>query len=148
IADPISHFILSYAINGSGDTKTFTSPATFGAANLSGPLGVNLDGSGTVYVADNTLGTVEKFSPAGVHQSSVTLVSGGTPWSGVVDSQGYLYVTDNTNHEIQMFNSSGSAVTQFGNPVLTQPGGITLDGAGNLYVTDITADLVVVFKRN
>ena len=137
LLDDTAHQVIAYSVGGTGAGKTFTAPATFGAALLGAfPKGIALDGMGNVYVADASNGRIMKFNSAGVTQAAVTLVSAGVPTDMVVDASGYLYAADNHNHEVQMFDSSGAAVTQFGSANLAGTQGIALDAAGNLYVAD------------
>jgi streptogramin lyase len=76
-------------------------------ARFSTPLGITVDGDGTVYVTDNNNYTIRKIAPSGV----VTTLAGGPGQRGHVDGAG------------------GAA--RFEDLV-----GITSDVTGNLYVTD------------
>ena len=149
VLDDSTPSVLAYTLSGTGASKTFAASATFGTDTLgSVPLGLALDGSGNIYVADHANDRVVKFNSAGVSQLSVTLVSSGAPTDVAVDSHGYIYASDGANNEVQMFKSTGEAVTQFGSADLSSAHGIALDGSGNLYVTDFSANQVVVFKKN
>ncbi len=141
--------VVAYTIGGSGASKTFTSPVSFGTASLGAfPRGIGLDGSSNVYVADYSNDRIVKFNSAGVSQTVVTLVSSGVPTGAAVDGAGYLYVSDNHNHEVQMFDSMGGTVTQFGAADLAAADGIAIDSSGNLYVSDGVNNRVVKFNRN
>ena len=77
------------------------------AAGFHNPLGIAVDGAGTVYVADYGNQMIRKITAAG----NVTTLAGNAGVSGAADG-------------------IGTAAT------FNNPSGITVDGAGNLYVTD------------
>ncbi len=134
--------------------------ATGSAARFYSPCGVAVDGSGNVYVADNS--TIRKVTPAGV----VTTLAGaagqtgsidGTgsaarfnyPWSVAVDGSGNVYVADTNNHTIRKVTSAGDVTTLAGAAGLfgsvdgtgsaarfKYPEGVAVDAAGNVYVAD------------
>jgi serine/threonine protein kinase, bacterial len=76
------------------------------AANFSVPMGIAMDGSGNLYVADNLTGMIRKVTPGGV----VTTIA-GTGEQGAKDGPG----------KTATFN---------------RPTAIAIDGSGNLYVSD------------
>ena len=106
-------------------------------ASLSYPLGVAVDASANLYIADTGNSRVRKVSPDGV----ITTVAGnGIPgYSGdggpaigaqlrgpaglAVDASGNLYIADLTDHRVRKVSPSGIITTVAGN-------GITGDGFG------------------
>jgi sugar lactone lactonase YvrE len=133
------------------------------AARFSYPVGVAVDGSGNVYVADvSDNNTVRKITPAGV---VTTLVgSAGVPGSAdgtgsaarfnfpygvAVDVSGNMYVADRNNCTIRKITPA-AVVTTFAGSVsvsgsadgtgnaarFNQPCSVTVDGGGNIYVAD------------
>jgi sugar lactone lactonase YvrE len=89
---------------------------TNGAARLSDPKGVAVDGAGNIYVADTFNNAIRKLALQGTNWVVTTL--GGRP--------GYYGNAD----------GSGS-VARFSNP-----DGVTVDGAGNLYVADFYSSTI------
>ncbi|HTC21646.1 MAG TPA: hypothetical protein VK859_12405, partial [bacterium] len=139
-----------FPISGSGSSKTFNNPATFGT---SGPgqlgfcEGLALDGAGNIYAGDYSNGRIVKYNSSGVYQMAATLVSSGLPRGDVVDSNGYIYAIDFLNGEIQVFNPAGAPATQFGKGDFVLPYGIAMDSSENIYVSDFGGQ-VVIFRRN
>jgi sugar lactone lactonase YvrE len=116
-----------------------------GPTQLGNPMGVYLDLSGNIFVADVYNGRIQKF-PAGSTQSTngVTVGSIAVPTSLYVDASDNVYATDQNNNQVVKFtpgsttgvvvaggNGQGSAANQ-----LFQPNSVYLDGAGNIYVCD------------
>jgi len=132
------------------------------AAQLYIPIGVAVDGSGNVFVADAGTSTIRKITPAGV----VTTVAGsvfgfgsadGTgasarfnaPLGIAVDAGGTLYVADTSNNTIRKVTPAGVVTTLAGThgvignadgtgaaAQFNGPFGIAVDGSGTVYVTD------------
>ena len=126
--------------------------------------GVAVDPSGSVYVADATLHSVERIDSHG----QVTILAGtgtagfagdggpatsaqlNSPSGLAVDSQGNLYIADTGNSRIRMIGSDGTMRTIAGNgmadfdgdggPALSAafntPMGLAVDAAGNLFISD------------
>jgi hypothetical protein len=125
-------------------------------------VGVAVDSSGNVYVADAKNFTIRKITPAGV----VSTLAGapfqlgsadGTgsaarfflPYGVAVDGAGNVYVTDGGNQLIRKITPAGAVSTIAGGVLqsgfadgagsaarFNTPWGITVDGSGNLFVSD------------
>lgn len=157
-------------ISTSGDVSTFagrvinTAPGfadgTGPNANFNLPLGLAVDASDNIYVADNGNNMIRKITPGAV----VTTVSGqlnrgsangpvlyatySTPQAVAVDASGNLYITDNGNSLIRKISASGEVTTIAGTGTVggndgknleatfRDVRGISLDASGNIFVAD------------
>jgi DNA-binding beta-propeller fold protein YncE len=129
-------------------------PSSFGT--VTGPYGLAVDTSGTIYVGDAGDNTIKKLSPAGkvlATWGKTGSAPGELSWpEGVaVDAQGNVYVADFNNSRIQKFSSTGTLLAIFGNTGssterLKNPVGIDVDPQGDLYVTDLRNHRIVKFS--
>jgi sugar lactone lactonase YvrE len=129
-------------------------------ARFNGPIGIAVDRSGNLYVADSDNHTIRKIALGG----SVTTLAGlagnrgsadGTgsaasfsnPWGLVLDPQGNIVVTDSRNGTIRKATIAGVVTTFAGsnggsvdgvgtNAKFNFPYGLAIDGSGDLYVAE------------
>jgi trimeric autotransporter adhesin len=153
--------ITTVAGNGMYGSSGDGGPAT--AAELSGPVGVAVDGAGNLYIADINPGDIRKVSPAGIIS---TVAGGGTQGLGdggpatgaqlnapegvAVDSAGNLYVADWGNERIRRVSAAGIITTIAGDGTpgysgdggpatgaqLNGPNGVAVDSAGRIFIAD------------
>jgi len=174
VADPGNHLIRRVSPLGmvstlAGFPQTCgSSDGTGGAARFCYPLGIGVDASGTVYVADTYNDTLRKVSPTGVVGTLAgTAGTGGSsdgtraaarfniPTSLTLDGSGNIYLADRENHTIRKITPTGTVTTiagtaRFGvvapGPLpaeLSFPSGIALTPAGDLVVSSCNAILQV-----
>ncbi len=149
-----------------GTVSIFAGTGVAGASNtadsvsFNSPLGVAVDGSGNVYVADYENNLVRKITQGGVvstlagsgakgaHDGLDTAATFNLPESLAVDAVGNVYVADNGNNLIRKVTPAGQVSTFAGNgqsgrndgtgaaASFNSPFGIAIDADGNLYVAD------------
>ncbi len=129
-------------------------------ASFSTPLGIIVDGSEIIYVADSNSARIRKITSSGVVSSLAgsagspgsTDGTGSTarfvsPFAVTVDSNGIVYVADGGDNRIRKITSDGLVITFAGSgygfadgvgtlALFRLPDGITIDGNGILYVGD------------
>ncbi|MGD0735909.1 MAG: Ig-like domain repeat protein [Terracidiphilus sp.] len=101
------------------------------------PEGVAVDGSGNIFVADKSAGTVS-FIPSGSTTATVIASSLSSPTGIAVASDGSVYVSESGAAklaEIPRVNGAyGSAITVMTG--LTTPAGVAIAGNGDIYLAD------------
>ena len=156
-----------------GTVSTFAGTGVPGSADgtdtatFNSPLGVTIDQSGNLYVADYGNDLIRKITPAGVVSTIAGKpgVSGAAdgldtaarfdlPESVAVDVSGNIYVADNGNNEIRKITPSGQVSTLAGNgtagninakgsgATFNSPFGLAIDASGNIYVADSGNNLI------
>jgi hypothetical protein len=133
------------------------------AAQFYGPLGIAIDGSGNLYVADTGNNAIRKITPVGIvttfaGSAGVSGFSDGTgsaaifnnPQGIATDSGGNVYVADTANNSIRKITPAGVVTTLAGtegsgtgsqdgtgtNAQFSRPCSVAVDGNGNVYVAD------------
>ncbi|MBZ5619228.1 MAG: hypothetical protein LAQ69_10975 [Acidobacteriia bacterium] len=160
--------IAAFAGNGTAGSNGDGSAAT--GAQLSAPMGLAVDASGNLYIADSQNAKVRKVSTSGAIS---TVAGNGTPGYGgdgaaatgaqlntpigiAVDAAGNLFIADFSNNRIRKVSTSGTITTVAGNgnsgysgdggqatnAQLNTPTAVALDGAGNLYIGDTGNNVV------
>jgi DNA-binding beta-propeller fold protein YncE len=138
--------------------------------SFTGPAGMAIDDSGTIYIADNSNQRVEKYdsdgnfiamltecpdiSVADIHHCSDPGEIKG-PVDVALDPTGeYVYVVSGFWNMISKFNSAGTFILSWGyDPVqnnvladfMREPAAIAVDDAGDVYVTDIGGSVIWKF---
>ena len=138
-----------------GDYLTQWGTQGSGDGQFDRPLGIAVDSSGNVYVADMCNHRIQKFTSSGVFVAKWGAYGTGDgqflyPQGIAVDSLGNVYVADQYNNRIQKFNSNGDYLTQWGTQgsgdgQFDIPIGVAVDSLGNVYVTD-TNHRIQVFR--
>jgi DNA-binding beta-propeller fold protein YncE len=110
------------------------------------PVGIAIDDSGLVYVADNYNHRIQKFTKDGQFVSTWGGYGSGDgqfnePMGIAIDPDGFVYVVDSLNDRIQKFTKNGEFVSTWGSPGIGDgrfflPWGIAIDPDGLVYVAD------------
>jgi len=148
-------------IAGTGATRFSGDGGAATAATFSTPVGVPLDASGNVYVADEFNNRIRRFIAGGAIATfaGTTTYNGDggpstqasvEPWSVAVDPSGNLYIADRLEQRVRKVTPSGTITTLAGNgqaggggdngpanlAALNTPNGVAVDSAGNVYIAD------------
>jgi sugar lactone lactonase YvrE len=157
-----SNYGLTTTLAGNGSTGTVDGIGT--AATFNGPLGIAVDASGNLYVADVGGQKIRKVTANGVVSS---LAGSGTrgfadgtgtaaffndPTGVAVDASGNVYIADRGSHRIRKIiplpNGTGVVSTLAGSGTsgfvdntgtaayFNTPSGVAVDASGNVYVSD------------
>ena len=137
-------------------------PAT--SAKFNRPIGIAVDSSGNLFIADRNNERVRKVDTSG---NISTVAGNGTngfsgdggpattarlnlPRDVAVDSSGNLFIADRSNHRVRKVDTSGDISTVAGDGTngfsgdggqatstqLNFPNGVTVDSSGNLFIAD------------
>jgi trimeric autotransporter adhesin len=138
--------ITTFAGNNSTGAGYSGDGAAATGAQLNNPVGVAVDGSGNVYIADAGNNAVRQVGGGNI----ITAAVGFTHPDGVaVDSSGNLYVADTVARRIVKFSGgvyttvAGTGSPTFGGDdgpgpqaALNAPMGLAVDASGNVYIAD------------
>ncbi len=144
-------------------------PGAATSSELGNPMALALDGTGALYIADNTNDLIEKVTAGG----TLSVIAGNGPLGGAptpgpaassalgspvdvaTDAAGDLYIADAGNNVVEKITPSGTLSIlagdgQAGPPTpgpatssgLSDPTAVAVDNQGNLYIADPLDDVV------
>jgi sugar lactone lactonase YvrE len=177
VAEFVNHVVRKISLSGTNWVVTTlaglpgvpgTNDGIGSAARFNQPIGVSVDASNNVYVADFMNSTIRKISPAGAVTTLAGLggVSGANdgvgaaarfyqPYGLAVDSSNNVYVADTYNQLIRVITAGGLVSTLAGQAGVTGtnngagsaalfnlPARVALDGVNNLYVAEYGNDAI------
>jgi hypothetical protein len=109
------------------------------------PVGLALDGSHNLHVADVITKKIKVVTPAGTALREIATGINSLGQIAVDRRTNEVYAVDIGNHQIKRFKSDGTEVQAFGGAVLSAPRGIAIDDSGTIHVADRTARKVFRF---
>jgi len=170
IADKVNHVVEK--VTPSGTLSVFAGTGTAGAptagpatsSKLNYPMGVAVDSSDNVYIADTQNMRVEKVTPDG----TLSIIAGSgsqdaptagpatssalnQPYGVAVDSSGNVYIADYGTHRVEKVTPSGTLSVFAGTGTggaptagpatssnLYYPAAVAVDSSGNVYIADFS----------
>jgi uncharacterized protein (TIGR03437 family) len=147
--------ISTFAGNGTAGYTGDKGPAT--SAELNNPIGLALDSSGNLYIADSANNVVRMVSSSGTittfagnniagYSGDMALATGAqlfNPVGVAADSAGNVYIADTGNNVIRQVYKGNIVTYALG---FAQPDGVAVDGAGNIYVADTQGRRIVEYS--
>jgi sugar lactone lactonase YvrE len=123
------------------------SPATLTALHggFNAPLGIAIDGSGNVYIAQESNNPVQEILATGGYTTVNTLGSGFNSPEGVaVDGGGNVFVADTVQSQVKEILAGGgyTVINTLGSG-LSHPDSIAVDGIGNVFVGNTGSGAVI-----
>ena len=156
------YYVRAYATNNAGtgygneiSFNTFIGTTVAGdrgqgtAANqLSNPMGVYVDASNNIYIADFSNHRIQKWAPGTYFGTTIAGGNGrgaaanqlSSPYDVFVNALGNVYVADSKNYRIQKWApgaTSGTTVAGGSNLNMSEPNDVFLDPLGNIFVAFI-----------
>ena len=117
------------------------------------PHGLRVAADGNIWITDNGLHTLQKFSPAGLVLLTISEANGKlkSPDDLVISSNGDLFVADTGNGRIVHLSADGVFLSQFGQKgkgpgQFTTAHGLAIDAEDRIYVADRGNNRVEVFS--
>jgi trimeric autotransporter adhesin len=151
-------------VAGNGNSGYSGDGGTATLAQLDYPIGVAVDSSGNLYIADTWNSRIRKVTAGGIISTvagngdsgysgdggPATLAQLSVPFGVAVDSSGNLYIADSDNNCTRKVTAGGIISTVAGNgdsgysgdgstatlAQLSVPSGVAVDSSGNLYIAD------------
>jgi tripartite motif-containing protein 71 len=126
---------------------------TIAKGQLSFPVGIDVDSSDNVYVAESdvsgNLSQVNKFTSLcqfitywGLLGSDLDQLN--QPKGLTIDEDNNVYIADEFNNRIQKFDRNGNFITEFGQDRLIHPIDVAVDSQDRVYASDFDEILIYV----
>jgi DNA-binding beta-propeller fold protein YncE len=119
------------------------------------PQAIAVDGSGNIYIADESDYKIRKYNPELISLSwndpGLTIRKLDTPAGIAFDRLGFMYVTDSANSCVVKFDRNGRQAGKWGRQgvratELNGPTGITVDKNSDVYVADTGNSRIVKYS--
>jgi streptogramin lyase len=165
IADFLNSCIRKISLTGAvttfaGNVVAGFSDGTGTIASFSKPMGIAIDNTGNIFIADTYNHSIRKITPAavvttiagtgsaGFANGTGTAASFSRPAGLTIDAAGNIYVADRDNHSIRKITPAGVVTTFAGTgsagnsngtlstATFNSPKAITIDREGNFYIAD------------
>jgi len=136
-------------------TTMFEGGKGTGPGQFDKPLGIAVDRSGNVLVADSRNGRLEKFKPSGTFITSIGIKGSGYGQFGepngiAIDRDGNIYVADASNNRVQKIAPDGTFIAEWTGPPpgFFAPRDIAIGPDNSIYVLDQGHSRIVKMDPN
>lgn len=129
-----------------------------GDGEMTWPTSVAIDSKGAVYLADEYLNRITKYSRDGEFISKWGTAGSGDgelngPSGLAIDSADNMVIVDSKNNRVQKFTLDGKFISKFGSAgsgdgEFNLPWGICLDKSDNIYIADWRNNRIQVFNAD
>jgi DNA-binding beta-propeller fold protein YncE len=136
-------------------TNMFEGGKGTGSGQFDEPLGIAVDGSGNVLVADSRNGRLERFAPSGTFVASIGIKGKGYGQLGepngiAIDRDGNVYVADAANNRVQKIARDGTFIAEWTGPPpgFYAPRDIAIGPDNSIYILDQGHSRIVKMASN
>jgi sugar lactone lactonase YvrE len=116
-----------------------------GEARFNGPIGIAIDATGRLFVADTYNDRIRSIEPDGTVRTVAPEAHFDTPSGIAIDQAGHLLVADTRNRQVQRIDPSGAFATPLGFEALYRPIGVIGTPDGDVYVADERGAIVQIY---
>jgi streptogramin lyase len=135
-------------------TNTGATLGNFGAGEFDGAFGIGVDGTGNVWISNQSGNTLTKLSSSGALLSPFAGYAGGgldVPDSIAIDHSGNVWVVNAGNSTLSKFSNSGTALSPpsgYQGGGLYRPESLAIDGAGNVWAANSLGNNISQFSNS
>jgi sugar lactone lactonase YvrE len=148
LADLLTLLTANLSPSAYGQTAHFSgAQSTVASSGLNLPIGVAVDGSGNIYIADTVNNRVLKETPSNGGYIESTIVSSlpNSPWAVAADGSGDIYISIPDSNQVLIETLAGGAYTQSTvGSGMNGPHGVGVDSKGNVYIADTGNNRVLI----
>ena len=141
--------VYKYVVSTGVGTQVTATIYNYSGGTAGSTYGIALDGSGNLYISDNTDGIIWKCATTSTTATQLIASSSNNsqPAGVAVDASGNVYLVDQYYGRLIKYNSSGNYVSTLATSLST-PYGLYLDPAGNFYVGNSGTGTVGIYDSN
>jgi streptogramin lyase len=135
-------------------TNSGTTVGSYGSSYLDGPFGIAIDGTGNVWISNQSGNSLTELSSSGAPISPFAGYTGGgldVPDSIAIDGGGNVWAVNAGNSALSKFSNAGLALSPsfgFVGGGLARPECLAIDGAGNVWVASSVGNSLSEFANS
>ena len=135
-------------------TNSGSTVGSYGSSYLDGPFGIAIDGTGNVWISNQSGNSLTELSSSGAPISPFAGYTGGgldVPDSIAIDGGGNVWAVNAGNSALSKFSNAGLALSPsfgFVGGGLARPECLAIDGAGNVWVASSVGNSLSDFANS